>query len=105
LLLAEKGGIPREVAHEVMLNSVIASPSLAYRTPFILEEPAEAWFDVNMMQKDVLLALEMGNALNVPLPTTAISNEFLTATRAMGLAKHDFAVLFKTLARMAGIDA
>ena len=28
LLLAEKGGIPRETALEVMLNSVIASPSL-----------------------------------------------------------------------------
>lgn len=105
LLLAEKGGIPREVAHEVMLNSVIASPSLAYRTPFILEEPPEAWFDVNMMQKDMLLALEMGRDLDVPLPTTSVSNEFLTAARAMGLAKHDFAVLFKALARMAGIDA
>ncbi|HEX6482276.1 MAG TPA: NAD(P)-dependent oxidoreductase, partial [Ktedonobacteraceae bacterium] len=36
LLLAEKGGIPRETALEVMLNSVIASPSLKYRAPFIL---------------------------------------------------------------------
>jgi 3-hydroxyisobutyrate dehydrogenase-like beta-hydroxyacid dehydrogenase len=104
LLLAEKGGIPREVAHHVLLNSVIASPSLKYRTPFILEEPEEAWFDVNMMQKDMLLALEMGRALDVPLPTTAVSNEFLTAARAMGLAKHDFAVLFKALARMAGVE-
>ncbi len=105
LLLAEKGGIPREVAHEAMLNSVIASPSLAYRTPFILEEPDEAWFDVNMMQKDTRLALEMGVTLDVPLPTTAVSNEFLTAARAMGLEKHDFAILFTVLARMAGVDA
>ncbi|HZR44448.1 MAG TPA: NAD(P)-dependent oxidoreductase [Ktedonobacteraceae bacterium] len=104
LLLAEKGGIPRETAHEVMLNSVIASPSLKYRTPFILKEAEEVWFDVNMMQKDLLLALEMGRALDVPMPTTAVSNEFLTATRAMGLAKHDFAVLFKALARMAGLE-
>ncbi len=104
LLLAEKGGISREVAHQVLLNSVIASPSLKYRTPFILEEPQEAWFDVNMMQKDTQLALEMGRALAVPLPTTAVSNEFLTATRAMGLAEHDFAVLFNALARMAGVE-
>ncbi len=104
LLLAEKGGIPRAVAHQVLLKSVIASPSLKYRTPFILEEPEEAWFDVNMMQKDTQLALEMGRALDVPLPTTAVSNEFLTATRAMGLAKHDFAVLFKALAHMAGVE-
>ena len=104
LVLAEKGGIPRETAMEVMLNSVIASPSLKYRTPFILEMPDEAWFNVNMMQKDMLLALEMGRELNVPLPTVATSNEYLTAARAMGLAEQDFAVVYKVLARMSGLD-
>jgi 3-hydroxyisobutyrate dehydrogenase-like beta-hydroxyacid dehydrogenase len=104
LLLAEKGGIPRETALEVMLNSVIASPSLKYRMPFILEMPDEAWFNVNMMQKDMLLALEMGRELDVALPTVAISNEYLTAARAMGLAKQDFAIVFKVLAAMSGIE-
>src|SRR3984893_13248117 len=104
LLLAEKGGIPRETALEVMLNSVIASPSLKYRAPFILDMPEEAWFNVNMMQKDMLLALELGREFDVPLPTVAVSNEFLTAARAMGLAKHDYAIVYKVLARMSGID-
>jgi 3-hydroxyisobutyrate dehydrogenase-like beta-hydroxyacid dehydrogenase len=104
LLLAVKGGVPLETALEVMLNSVIASPSLKYRTPFILEPLDEVWFSVDMMQKDMLLALEMGRELNVPLPTVAISNEFLTSARAMGLAKEDFAVVYKVLARMAGLD-
>ena len=104
LFLAEKGGIPRETAMRVLLESVVASPSLKYRAPFILEEPDEAWFDVNMMQKDMLLALEMGHKLNVPLPTTAASNEYLTAARAMGLEKHDFAIVYKVLERLAGLD-
>jgi len=104
LLLAEKGGIPRETALEVMLNSVIASPSLKYRAPFILDMPDEAWFNVNMMQKDMLLALEMGRELDVPLPTVAVTNEYLTAARAMGLAHEDFATVFKVLAKMASID-
>jgi 3-hydroxyisobutyrate dehydrogenase-like beta-hydroxyacid dehydrogenase len=104
LLLAVKGGIPLETALEVMLNSVIASPSLKYRTPFILQPPDEAWFNVDMMQKDMLLALEMSRELNVPVPTVAISNEFLTSARAMGLAKEDFAIVYKVLARMAGLD-
>jgi 3-hydroxyisobutyrate dehydrogenase-like beta-hydroxyacid dehydrogenase len=56
-----------------------------------------------MMQKDMLLALEMGNELNVPLPTTAIVNEFLTAARGMGMADQDFAVIFNVLARMSGV--
>lgn len=104
LFLAVKGGVPIETALEVMLNSVIASPSLKYRTPFILDMPEEAWFDVNMMQKDMLLAEEMGRELNVALPTVAISNQFLTAARAMGLAKQDFAIVYKVLARLSGLD-
>src|SRR5712691_1263558 len=103
VLLAEKGGIPRETAVEVLLASVIASPMVAYRGPFVLEQPEEAWFDVNMMQKDMNLALELGRDLDVPLPTTAITNELLTAARGMGLEEKDFAVVFDVLARMSGI--
>ncbi|OGQ72921.1 MAG: hypothetical protein A3G94_05220, partial [Deltaproteobacteria bacterium RIFCSPLOWO2_12_FULL_60_16] len=81
VLLAEKSGIARATAVEVLLNSVIASPMVKYRGPFVLKMPDEAWFDVNMMQKDLLLALEMGRELDVPLPTTAVTNEMLTAAR------------------------
>jgi 3-hydroxyisobutyrate dehydrogenase-like beta-hydroxyacid dehydrogenase len=104
VLLAEKSGIARETAVEVLLNSVMASPMVKYRGPFVLNMPDEAWFDVNMMQKDLLLALEMGLQLNVPLPTTSITNEFLTAARGMGLAEKDFAIVFEVLARMAGVN-
>src|SRR5918999_2678063 len=93
VLLAERGGISRETAVEVILNSVIASPMVTYRGPFVLGMPEEAWFNVNMMQKDMLLALEMGRELDVALPTTAVTNELLTATRGMGLADKDFAVI------------
>ncbi|HEU5343796.1 MAG TPA: NAD(P)-dependent oxidoreductase [Ktedonobacterales bacterium] len=104
LLLAEKGGIAREDAMQALLDSVIASPSLQYRAPFILHAPDEVWFNVNMMQKDMLLALEMGRELNVPLPMVSVSNEFLTAARAQGLAGHDFYIVFQVLAKMAGVE-
>jgi 3-hydroxyisobutyrate dehydrogenase-like beta-hydroxyacid dehydrogenase len=102
VLLAEKSGIARATAVEVLLNSVMASPMVKYRGPFVLKMPDEVIFDVNMMQKDLLLALEMGRQLDVPLPTTAITNQFLTAARGMGLAEKDFAIIFEVLARMAG---
>jgi 3-hydroxyisobutyrate dehydrogenase-like beta-hydroxyacid dehydrogenase len=103
LLLAEKDGIDKEVAVEALLKSVIASPMLAYRGPFVLEMPDEAWFNVNMMQKDMNLALEAGRKLDVPMPTTAISNELLTAARAMGLVEQDFAVVYEVMAHLAGL--
>ncbi len=103
VLLAEKSGIKREVAVEVLTNSAVASPMIKYRGPFVLQLPPEAWFNVNMMQKDMLLALELGRQVDVPMPTTAISNEFLTAARAMGLVEQDFAVVFDVLAHMSGV--
>ena len=103
VLLAEKSGIKREVAVDVLTNSAIASPMIKYRGPFVLGMPDEPLFEVNMMQKDMMLALDMGRALDVPLPTTATANEFLTAARGMGLAKHDFAVVFEVLAQMSGV--
>jgi 3-hydroxyisobutyrate dehydrogenase-like beta-hydroxyacid dehydrogenase len=103
VLIAEKSGIKREVAVDVLVNSAVASPMIKYRGPFVLSMPKEAWFDVNMMQKDMMLALDMGRALDVPLPTTAVCNEFLTAARGMGFAKQDFAVVFEVLAKMSGV--
>ena len=104
VLLAEKSGIARETAVKVLLNSVMASPMLKYRGPFVLEMPDEAWFDVEMSQKDMNLALELGEQLGVPLPTTAATNEYLSAARGLGLADKDFAVIIDVLARMAGMD-
>jgi len=104
VLLAEKSGIPREVAVDVLVHSAVASPMIQYRGPFVLQQPDEAWFDVNMMQKDMLLALDLGRRLNVPVPTAAVTNEFLTAARGMGLEKQDFAVVFDVLAHMSGVQ-
>jgi len=104
ILLAQKSGIPRETAIEVLLNSVVASPALKYRIPLIQDPPDEPLFDVNMMQKDLKLALELGRELEVPLPTSALTNEWLTAARGMGMADQDFAALFQVLARLSGVD-
>lgn len=105
VLLAEKGGIPRATAIEALLSGAAASPHLKYRGPFALQLPAEAWFDVEMMLKDLRLALEMGRSLDVPLPTTALTHELLNAARAMGWGKEDFAVLFKVLSTLAGVSS
>jgi 3-hydroxyisobutyrate dehydrogenase-like beta-hydroxyacid dehydrogenase len=103
VLLAEKSGISREIAVDVLTNSAIASPMVKYRGPFVIKLPEEAWFNVNMMQKDMLLALELGRKLDVPMPSTAVANEVLTAARGVGLEKEDFAVVFDVLAQLCGV--
>jgi hypothetical protein len=82
VLLAEKTGIPRAKAVEVMLASVIASPIVAYRGPLVLGDPDGVWFDCHMMQKDLNLALELGRQLEVPLPTTAVTSAWGVEVRS-----------------------
>jgi 3-hydroxyisobutyrate dehydrogenase-like beta-hydroxyacid dehydrogenase len=104
VLLAEKSGIPRETAVDVLTHSAVASPMIQYRGPMVLNMPDEAWFNVNMMQKDMLLAFELSRQVSVPLPTSAAANEYLTTARAMGLQEKDFAIVFEVLARMSGVS-
>jgi 3-hydroxyisobutyrate dehydrogenase len=101
--LAEKAGIERERAVEVLLKSVIASPMIKYRGPFVLGMPAEALFDVDMSKKDLGLALEMGRTLGVPLASVALVDQLLSAARGLDLADYDFAVVFDVIARMSGL--
>ena len=103
LLLAEKSGIPREAALTALLNSVLASPALKYRFPLAVDPPEEPLFDVTMMQKDLMLALDMGRDLEVPMPTSAITNEYLNVCRAQGFSDQDFAILYTVMRRMAGL--
>ena len=102
LLLAVKSGIPRDTALDIMLSGVVGSPMLQYRAPLIKGQPEKAWFDCTMMQKDVDLALQLGEKLGVPLPTTSTTNAWLTAARGQGLAHHDFSILYYVLANAAG---
>lgn len=104
VLLAERSGIPRAAALESLLNSVVASPAMKYRAPFILKMPDEVWFNVAMMQKDLQLALELGRELGVPLFSASLANEMLSAAGAMGYDKQDFAILFKVIERLSGMN-
>jgi 3-hydroxyisobutyrate dehydrogenase-like beta-hydroxyacid dehydrogenase len=103
--MAEKGGVEREVAVEALLQSVISSPMLQYRGPFVLEGrmPAEAWSNVNLQQKDMTLGLGTGKRLATPLPTSSAANELLTAARGMGLERYDFAVVYEVFRALNGL--
>ena len=106
VLLAEKAGVARATAVEALLKSVVASPMLRYRGPFVVGAmPRDAWFNVGMMQKDLQLALDQGHASGVTLPTTALAQQWLTAARGLGLGARDFATVFDVLAGLSALSA
>lgn len=103
--LAEKGGVPREVAVDAMLKSVVASPVIAYRAPLILEGHIKdaTYGNVNLQQKDMLLALNLGRKMGVPIPLGAAANEMLNACRGLGLEHNDFVTVYEVYRRLGGM--
>ena len=104
--LAEKGGVAREVAVDVMLKSVVASPVIAYRAPLILEgHISDATYgSVNLQQKDMMLALTLGRKMGVPVPLGAAANEMLNACRGLGLEKNDFVTVYEVYRKLGGMS-
>jgi 3-hydroxyisobutyrate dehydrogenase-like beta-hydroxyacid dehydrogenase len=101
LVLAERAGIDRKLAVDVMTQSPIGSPMLRARADLVLNLPEEAWFGVGLMQKDVVLALDAARDLGVPLPSAAVADQMLTLARAAGYERRDIAALVEVLAHVA----
>jgi 3-hydroxyisobutyrate dehydrogenase-like beta-hydroxyacid dehydrogenase len=104
LLLAERSGVDRQRALDVMESSPIGSPMLRARASIILDPPEEAWFDLSFMHKDIELALDAARQLEIPLPTAERADEVLERAEALGYQRRDLAALFQALEQMAGGD-
>jgi 3-hydroxyisobutyrate dehydrogenase-like beta-hydroxyacid dehydrogenase len=100
LLLAARSGVDRELARNVMTSSSIGSPMLKARAPLIFDLPADAWFTLGLMQKDVELAGDLARTLDVPLPTADTVDRVLTDARALGYGGRDLAALYEVLGRL-----
>jgi 3-hydroxyisobutyrate dehydrogenase-like beta-hydroxyacid dehydrogenase len=101
VLLAERGGIDRRLAVDVMTASAIGSPLLKGRAPLVVDPTGPVWFDIALMQKDLGLALDAARRLGVPLPTTAAANDLLTVARRLGYERRDIASVHQVLADVA----
>ena len=101
LLLAERSGVDRQRALDVMESSPIGSPMLRARASIILDPPTEAWFDLSFMRKDIELALDAARQLEIPLPTAERADEVLARAEALGYERRDLAALFQALEQMA----
>jgi 3-hydroxyisobutyrate dehydrogenase-like beta-hydroxyacid dehydrogenase len=89
--LVEKAGVDRAAVVQAALDSVIASPVLGYRAPLLVED-TDVFADVELQQKDLVLAQELARRLGMPVPACAATSEMLNAARASRSADRDFLV-------------
>jgi 3-hydroxyisobutyrate dehydrogenase-like beta-hydroxyacid dehydrogenase len=101
VLLAERGGLDRALAVEVMTGSAIGSPLLKGRAPLMLDLREDAWFDVELAHKDIRLALATGRSEGAPLPSASVADEVFTQASELGYGHRDVAALFEVLSRLA----
>jgi 3-hydroxyisobutyrate dehydrogenase-like beta-hydroxyacid dehydrogenase len=102
--LVEKAGVKREAVVDAALKSVIASPVLGYRAPLLVDD-TDVFADVDLQQKDLVLAQELARRLGAAVPTCAATSEMLSAARGGELRERDFVVsVHDAYRRLAGMS-
>jgi 3-hydroxyisobutyrate dehydrogenase-like beta-hydroxyacid dehydrogenase len=102
--LVEKAGVDRTAVVEAVLNSVIASPVIGYRAPLLVDD-TDVFADVELQQKDLVLAQELARRLGMAVPTCAATSEMLNAARSSTQADRDFVVsVHEAYRRMGGMQ-
>jgi 3-hydroxyisobutyrate dehydrogenase-like beta-hydroxyacid dehydrogenase len=104
LALVEKAGVDRSAAVDAVLKSVIASPVVGYRAPLLVED-TDVFADVELQQKDLVLAQDLARRLGMAVPTCAATSEMLNAARSSECADRDFIVsVHDAYRRMGGVQ-
>ena len=104
LALVEKAGVDRKAAVDAVLQSVIASPVVGYRAPLLVED-TDVFADVELQQKDLVLAQDLARRLGMAIPTCAATSEMLNAARSSKQADRDFVVsVHEAYRRMGGME-
>ena len=101
VLLAERAGLDRRQAVEIMTESAVGSPAMKGRAAFVLDPSDQAWFDIDMLHKDVRLAIDTAHDLGVPLPAAAAADEAMTTAGKLGYGQRDIAALHEVLTKIA----
>jgi len=102
--LVEKAGVDRQAVVDAVLRSVIASPVIGYRAPLLVED-TDVFADVELQQKDLVLAQDLARRLGMAVPTCAATSEMLNAARSSEKAGRDFVVsVHEAYRRMGGME-
>ena len=99
LVLAERFGIQRDRAYDVIAGGVLASPFVLYkRGAFLTPETEPVAFTTDLMHKDAELAGELATELGVRMPAFAGATTMLDEAKRSGLGEADMASVIQVLA-------
>lgn len=100
--LGVKSGADPRILYEVIKTSSGYSKMMDLRLPgFLLEDSFKPGFKLDLMKKDVNLALESAKASNTPLLLTSVAAQVFAAVSAAGKGGEDFSAAAQFVAALA----
>ncbi len=102
-ILAQKGGVSRQVFLEYLNRSVMGSLFTRYKAPALVNADFHPTFTTELLRKDFDLGLAAARRLEVPLPVAAQVQQIVQSLVGLGFGQADFAALLELEARAAGL--
>jgi 3-hydroxyisobutyrate dehydrogenase-like beta-hydroxyacid dehydrogenase len=104
LVLAEAAGIDRSTAYDVLAASAVAAPFVHYkRAAFEDPDGAPVAFSLDLVAKDLDLALTLAQRVGVPMAQAETNRAAVGAAVAAGFADRDMSAMAEHLRRTRGL--
>ncbi len=103
MVLCTKAGVDPAQMIDILNNSAAKSGFITFKAPYILSRNFSTNFSTKWMHKDVGLALDSAEVLNLPLPVTSVTQQMFRAAIAMGYGEEDLCSTIKVMEEWAGI--
>jgi glyoxylate/succinic semialdehyde reductase len=97
LCLADNAGLDAATLLNVLDNGAIANPMFRLKGPALIKGKYPTAFPLKHMQKDMRLALALGDQCGQPLPVAASANQDFVQARKMGLGDEDFGAVHEVV--------
>lgn len=97
LVLADRSGLNPHTLLDVLDLGGIANPMFRLKGPTMIQNNYSPAFPLKHQQKDMRLALALGDENAVSMPVAAAANEAFKKARSLGLGDLDFSAVYETV--------
>jgi len=104
IVLSTKGGIDPELMLKILDNSAAKSGLISFKAPFVFKRDFTTNFSTKWMHKDVGLALESAEEMDLRLPLTSLTEQIFRAAISEGYGDADMCSTIRVMERWAGVE-
>ena len=104
LVLSTKAGVNPELMLDILNNSAARSGVVSIKAPMVFKRDFSTNFSVKWLEKDIGLAVDLGEELGVPLMLTALTKQLYQAAMAKGYGEEDICGSIRVLEELADCE-